>query len=145
MKYINPVNYRRNFFSGSSLRDIEKELNALFGQLGAPSHSQTKSSGEIAWYENDDAFVARLDLPGVKSEDLSLEVDSGVLDVKAKRSDLGGSEESKESGRYAFRLKLPENVNEAQIGAKLENGVLSLTFPKQEKAKPRRIEVQQSN
>lgn len=152
MKYINPMNCRQNLFSGSSLRDIEKELNLLLGQLptwGTPKAAESRTQRAIRnleWFESNEAFVARFDLPGVKSSDVTLEIDSGVISLKATRSD-SKPEESKDEPRstYQANLKVPENVREEDITADLENGVISISFPKEEKAKARRIEIREAN
>ncbi|MCH6255410.1 Hsp20/alpha crystallin family protein [Puniceicoccaceae bacterium K14] len=143
MKYINPVNYRQNIFSGSPLRDIEKELNVLFGQLPTWGSSKVFEDAarqypkNLSWYDSEEAFVAQFDLPGVKASDVSLEIEKGVLSLEAKRKSADSS--------IRLSVKVPEDVAEEDISAALEDGVLRLTFPKQAKAKARRVEVRDAN
>jgi HSP20 family protein len=90
-------------------------------------------------YEDTDHFRARFELPGVKKDAVKIELHERVLTVTAERLVKAGE---KESARTLSRsLALPEIVQEDGITAKLEDGILSVTLPKQESRKPKVISV----
>lgn len=86
-------------------------------------------------------------LPGVSQEDVNVDIDRGVLTITAKRH---GAEVAKgeqwhlrefNPGQFARSLSLPFPVEVEQVSATFTNGVLTLTLPKAEAAKPRRIQI----
>ena len=92
----------------------------------------------------DDHYVLTADLPGVDPG--SVDVDSGTLTISAHRT--ARSDDSAQwlanerfFGRYRRQLSLGDNVDTAAIKATYENGVLTVTIPVAERAKPRKIEV----
>ena len=91
-------------------------------------------------FEDAENYHVRLELPGVKKEDLKIEVQDRLLQVSAERRETSGDQET--SFSLARSLAVPEGVAADGIRAKLENGLLQITLPKQEHRKPRNIEVQ---
>jgi HSP20 family protein len=98
-------------------------------------------------YEEGDNLVVEAQLPGIKPEDLTVNVERGVLTISGK-TEL--EEERKErnyllreqrSGRFTRSLQLPATYRTEECEANFEDGVLRLTFPKAEEAKPRRIQI----
>ena len=98
-------------------------------------------------FETDKELVLLADMPGVKAEDLSIDLRDDTLtlvgDVKPHQ-ELGESEIfiEYEVGKYYRQFSLSEIIDQTKIDAQLEDGVLRLTLPKVEKATPRRISVQ---
>ena len=95
---------------------------------------------------NDEAFRLRVYIPGSAKSDVEISVDAALLTVRARRSDGPGDNWkpiSRELSRHPYQLevKLPEKVDVAKIGAKVEHGILHLTLPVREADKPRSIEV----
>jgi HSP20 family protein len=92
------------------------------------------------------SYVVRVELPGVVKEDVSLDFDKEVLSIKANRKSAVPENwkplhrELNDLG-FALRLKLNARVDEEKLTAQLVDGVLTLTLPIREAAKPRRIEV----
>jgi HSP20 family protein len=93
-----------------------------------------------------DHYVVHADLPGVDPGSVDVNVDGGTLTIKAQRS--GRTEESVDwivserfAGTYMRYLFLGDGVDADQISATYHNGVLTLSIPVAEKAKPRRIQV----
>ena len=98
-------------------------------------------------FETDKELVLLADMPGVKAEDLSIDLRDDTLtlvgDVKPHQ-EPGESEIfiEYEVGKYYRQFSLSEIIDQTKIDAQLEDGVLRLTLPKVEKATPRRISVQ---
>lgn len=95
--------------------------------------------------ESETGYQLQLDLPGVKAEDLDIQVENSTLTVKAERKLNGKREEyqrvERPYGAFARSFTLPEAVNAQGIEAKLSDGVLNLTLPRREEAKPRQIAI----
>ncbi|PIP93851.1 MAG: heat-shock protein [Bdellovibrio sp. CG12_big_fil_rev_8_21_14_0_65_39_13] len=93
--------------------------------------------------ENEKAYFVSVDLPGVKKEDIKVEVHDGRLSVsgerKSERSDNGHFE--RKYGKFERLVTLPEEVDVEAIEAHFENGVLQLAIPKKELAKPKKVEI----
>ncbi|CAN5749291.1 Hsp20/alpha crystallin family protein [soil metagenome] len=97
-------------------------------------------------YKVDDHYVLTADLPGVDPGSVDVNVDHGTLTLTAHRSarsDDGVQWLANErfSGTYRRQLSLGEGIDTTKITATYENGVLTVTIPLAERAKPRRIEV----
>jgi HSP20 family protein len=97
-----------------------------------------------AWREGD-AFILEFDLPGVARESIDLDVERNVLTVRAERVARNGDWEmlatERTRGLFSRQLVLGDNLDLDRIDAAYADGVLRLTIPVAEKAKPRKIEV----
>jgi HSP20 family protein len=98
-------------------------------------------------YEDGDTLVVEAQLPGLKPEDLDINVEQGVLTISGQTTT---EEERKErhylvrehrTGRFSRSLRLPATYDSDGCTANFEHGVLRLAFPKSEAAKPRRIQI----
>jgi len=97
-------------------------------------------------YETPEKYVILMDLPGVSKSDLEVNVEEGVLTVSAVRSMDTGSAgrvllEEWEPCRYERSFNLASDCDTEKIEATLRQGVLTVTIPKTEAARPKRIEV----
>ena len=98
--------------------------------------------------ENKDAFVIKAELPGIRKEDVKVSVQDGVLTLQGERNYENTTDDDKRHrverfyGHFSRSFTLPEHVDDENIQANYQDGVLQLTLPKQEKAKPRAIEVE---
>ncbi|XOZ32668.1 Hsp20/alpha crystallin family protein [Halomonadaceae bacterium KBTZ08] len=98
--------------------------------------------------ENKDAFVITAELPGIRKEDVKVSVQDGVLTIQGERSFENAEDDERRHrverfyGHFSRSFTLPENVDDENIKANYHDGVLELTLTKQEKAKPRAIEVE---
>lgn len=117
---------RFSLLSPSLMGDMFEDFDRL---MTSPSWS---SSYDIN--QTDDHFVLSLDMPGVKAEDIKIEVQGNQLTVSGERKDR--------VGKFQRLFTLPDLVDTAKIEAHCENGVLTLAVPKAEKAKSRTIQVQ---
>ena len=98
--------------------------------------------------ETETAYVVELEVPGVKREDVAIEVEDGRLAVTGEFKDTFTTEDgarlharTRRTGRFEYRARLPRGVDADAIGAELADGVLTLTVTKPETAQPRRIEI----
>ncbi len=153
MNYLSKYDNRSNRCSTPSrLTGLDKQIESLFA--GFPSVFQfdespffkTSPSASVPsrWYENDDAYLVRLDLPGLNSSDIEIEFRDEALSISATRtfsSDAGEDEAENRSVEYRKVFEVPEGVDESKFSAAYESGVLSVTLPKSERARPRKIEV----
>lgn len=90
-------------------------------------------------YDDDDSYYARVELPGVKRKDLTLELNDGTLSVGFERES-----DSKEDGNgtvWKRAINVPDGVDASKVSAKLEDGILTVNLPKSEALKPRKIAV----
>ena len=97
--------------------------------------------------ESKERYEIRLDLPGVKPEQVQVELEEGKLKISGEKTRVeaeGMAYRYKErtTGAFSRLFKLPDDADLNGIRAQFDNGVLVLTIQKQEAAKPRRIEIQ---
>ncbi|KAM7462816.1 hypothetical protein LguiA_030937 [Lonicera macranthoides] len=97
----------------------------------------------IDWKETPESHVFKADLPGIKKEEVKVEVeDDRVLQIRGERNrEVEDKNDTwhrveRSSGQFMRRFRLPENAKLDQIKASMENGVLTVTIPKEEIKKP---------
>jgi HSP20 family protein len=128
--------------------EMSRFMNQLWGTAAASG-----GNGGATWlpavdaWETDDALVISVDLPGVRKEDVSIEVDDGVLTISGTRERKVEQREDRfyrferRYGAFSRSVTLPQGVDESTIKAQFENGVLEITVPKPEERKPKRITI----
>jgi HSP20 family protein len=123
------------------------EMDRIFSSALTGNEMKLEPVTEIA--ESDDDFVLRLDLPGVKIEDIQIEALQDRLTVTGERKDQWRSDKHSPVQRegqsrrvFHSQFKLPNSVDATKIQARFEDGVLQLSLPKSPAAQARRIEVQ---
>ena len=115
--------------------------------LSSPSGLSNETSAlvnaRVDWKETPEAHVFKADLPGIKKEEVKVEVeDDRVLQITGERNVEKEDKNDKwhrverSSGKFTRRFRLPENAKMDQIKAGMENGVLTITVPKEEVKKP---------
>jgi len=142
------VRYRGFRHPVAQLRDeMDRLLTGFFGQ---PAEGQwrpaTRGQPAVNLWEQDDALVAELEVPGVTADQLEISVAHGELSIQIERPDLleeGVTCHRRERpvGSFSRVLRLPTDVDASSVRAELSQGVLTITLPKAEEAKPRKIEV----
>jgi HSP20 family protein len=120
-------------------RDLDRWTRQLFGTATRPTVMPMD-----AWRDGEQ-FIVEFDLPGVNADSLELDVEHNVLTVRAERQALDPSREmvaaERPRGVFSRQLFLGENLDTDQIAADYSDGVLRLTIPVAERAKPRRIQI----
>ncbi|KAK1298434.1 hypothetical protein QJS10_CPB14g00763 [Acorus calamus] len=121
-----------------SVRSIPDSLPS-----GLASETSALANTRIDWKETPEAHVFKADLPGLKKEEVKVEVEEGrVLQISGERSREKEEKNDKwhrverSSGRFLRRFRLPEGARVDQVKAAMENGVLTVTVPKAEVKKP---------
>lgn len=100
--------------------------------------------------EDNERYLIRADLPGVKPEDIEITLENGMLTVRGRRESDTTTEENgwqrreRLSGTFYRRFSLPDSADAEQVSAKSDNGVLEVTIPKHARVKPRTIRVSQA-
>jgi HSP20 family protein len=121
-------------------RELDRLTEQVFGTTARPAVMPMD-----AWRRGDE-FVVEFDLPGVKAEDVDLDVERNVLTVKAERpiTDTQDAEmlaAERPRGIFSRQLVLGDNLDTERVQAEYDAGVLRLVIPVSEQAKPRKIEV----
>ena len=95
--------------------------------------------------ETDDAYIINAELPGVRRNQVNVQVQDHELAITGEIRENGdGSRRHRSSrrmGRFEYRTYLPGDIKPDQVSAKLHDGILTVTIPKSEAAKPRQIQV----
>lgn len=124
--------------------DSFRDLDRIAGQLLAVGREPRSMPMDL--YRSGDHYVMHLDLPGIDPGSVDIQVDGSVLTIRAERSPRTAEEidwlvHERPSGTYQRQLKVGPGVDVDAVNATLEHGVLTLTLPIAERAKPRKIEV----
>jgi HSP20 family protein len=125
--------------------DPFREFDRLAQQLlGTGTTSRPAVMPMDAWREGD-TFVVEFDLPGVRPETLDIDVERNVLTIRAERPASNGDWEmlaaERPTGLFSRQLVLGDNLDLDHVKADYAAGVLKLTIPVAERAKPRKIEI----
>lgn len=125
--------------------DLWNEMDRFFDDVnrGMPEYDERRFTSSVDFEEEDNHYWMSLDIPGIRKEDLKLEVRENVLTVSGDRKRVAGKDQKeKVLSRFSRSFTLPSAVDVDKIEAHHENGVLELYLPKMQMAQPRRIEIQ---
>ena len=135
------------FGRGLGLRQVMDRLLEDAVVMPRGGEGQGLGGPALNVYEENDNLMVEAQLPGMKPADLDINVEQGVLTISGQTT---AEQERKErnylirehrTGRFSRSLRLPATYNPDACQATFEHGVLRLTFPKSEAAKPRRIQI----
>ena len=134
------------------LTALQNEMGRLMGQMwGTPSSGA--GNGGSTWlpaldvWETDDELVLAVDLPGIDEENVTIEVDDGVLTVTGQRERTAEVKQEhfarfeRRYGTFSRSVTLPAGIAEGDIKAAFKAGVLEIHVPKPEQRKPKRIPI----
>lgn len=125
---------------------MRRMLDQTFGGLGWPSPTESGGwSPLVDIEETDDAYVVEAELPGVKRNDVNIELVGRELTItgEIKERERKGAlrRQTRRTGRFEYRVGLPNHVDPEKVEANLNEGVLAIRVPKTERAQRRKIEV----
>ncbi len=131
--------------------DLQDEFNRFFEDFGFGSAvAEQDYTLAMDIRETDEAYIVEADVPGIKKEDVKIEVNEDVLTIRGERK-VEQEEKKKDYHRMerqygSFRrsVSIPSGIQHDAVKAKFDDGVLRVTLPKREDTKPRRIEVKAS-
>ena len=149
---------RRNSGRNMTLVNPSREFEDIYDRMGQLMNMAFGSLAPVAvpdlpWApaadvsENDDAYVVRVELPGVQRDQIELQLQDRELVISGEIPEPPQDEKerrhrsSRPTGRFEYRTFLPGDVNPDGVRAELHDGVLTVTIPKSEVAKPRKIEI----
>ena len=134
-------------------REFGKMFNALENRFGISRSKVNEEYENAVWmpltdiYEDKDSFTLKLDLPGIKKEDVKISFVDGKLSISGERVQENESKDAKchrierSYGKYYRSFNLPENIVSDKINAEFKDGQLTIGIPKAEEAKPKEIEI----
>lgn len=128
-------------------------FGSLLGEMPGRGDDWPAAAGwtpRIDVRRRDDAIVVRADLPGVRKEDVQIDIDDNALILSGQRQEErteGTTEQGyqlleRSYGSFYRRIPLPQGANMESCKAEMRDGVLSITLPLEESAKPRRIQIE---
>jgi len=132
----------------------DSQLNRLFTDFfsrTSPEQNLTPCSPAVDIFEGEQELVVKADLPDVKPEELDIRVENNILTIRGERKFEKKVEEKnylrveRSYGSFARSFSLANTVNTEAIKADYKDGVLTLSIPKREEAKPKQIKVSVGN
>ncbi|XP_052115125.1 17.3 kDa class I heat shock protein isoform X1 [Arachis duranensis] len=134
---------RSNVFDPFSLDVWDPFKDFQFPSSLTSSENSAFVNTRVDWKETPEAHVFKADLPGLKKEEVKVEIeDNSVLQISGERNVEKEDKNDtwhrveRSSGKFMRRFRLPENAKMDQVKASMENGVLTVTVPKAEVKKP---------
>ena len=131
--------------------DLRDEMNSLFelptmGNLTRQAQLFSGWTPALDLYQDNDNVIATVELPGMRKEDIDISLRDGVLTIAGERqSSLGEGENAERterfSGKFRRSITLPSRVDAGKVSASYKDGILTVTLPKAEEAKPKKVEV----
>ncbi|KAK9727252.1 hypothetical protein RND81_05G268700 [Saponaria officinalis] len=130
-------------FSLDTWDPFEGVLSSALTNVPSARETTQFATTRVDWKETPEAHVFKVDLPGLKKEEVKVEVEEGrILQISGERSKEQEEKNDKwhrierSSGKFLRRFRLPENTKMEEVKAGMENGVLTVTVPKVEQKKP---------
>jgi HSP20 family protein len=134
------------------LMTTQREFDRLFKEAFSPMFNEGELSTRtwappVDIYENENDIVLKAELPGVDPKDVEVRVEDSTLYLKGERK---FEKETKEEnyhrversyGSFARSFSLPNSINSEKVKAEYKDGLLTLTLPKREEAKPKTIKI----
>jgi HSP20 family protein len=130
-------------------RELQREVGRLFESLEPQMHTWrvARQFPAINLYDAGDHYVLSAQLPGMTAEELDLSITGETLTMKGERkrpdgvADESYRRQERQFGRWTRTISLPDRVDGSLVSAGFAHGILTVTLPKAESAKPRHITV----
>jgi HSP20 family protein len=144
----------REFLAFDPFRSFEERMRRVFGEGFYPFKEFDKENWSLGvWsptcdiYETESDIVVKAELPEVNKEDVNVSIDNNVLTIRGERK--FSKETKKENyhrlersyGEFGRSFTLPNFVDPGKVSAEFKDGLLRVTLPKREEAKPKQVEV----
>lgn len=130
-----------NGFQRSPWSGLEQEIDRLFATTLADFGTEAANRFPVDVYADQDHVFVRAELPGLNRDDISVEMTDGDLTIAASRKTAGAKGEADETFSFSRSIRIEEEVEADKVSAAYENGVLTVTLPKREAVKPKKITV----
>ena len=146
--FNNPALYRNPF---NELERMRRQMDLLAGNLFGGVPQQTGACGvypALNVTEDKDKYYIRAELPGLKNDDLDIQATGRSISISGQKKITPEDDNAKyhrrerDAGRFSRIIDLPDNINTEKVEAGLASGILTITIPKAETAKPRQITIQ---
>ena len=131
-----------------SLISLPREMDRLFDDFGLNFRDfDTVWSPRVDLAESEDGYEVKAELPGLKKEEIKVEVHDQVLTLAGEKKNEEKSDTKnyhrveRNYGRFERSFRLPKEVKSDEIKAKYKNGILTIDIPKSEETKPKEISV----
>jgi HSP20 family protein len=145
----------RRSMRNRSLADPSREFEDLYQRMGqlmnlALGDFALALPGDAPWIpaaeesETEDAYVVRVEVPGVRKDQLNVQVTERELTITGEITETENGHRrrsSRRTGQFEYRTALPGDIKAEQVKAELHEGVLTVTLPKAEEAKPNRVQI----
>jgi HSP20 family protein len=119
---------------------LESEIDRLFETALTDFGGESTTRFPIDLYEDKDNTYVRAELPGVNRDDINVEMTDGYLTISATRK-TSGEDGQEEAFSFSRAVSIADEVQTDKVSAAYENGVLTVSLPKREEAKPKKISV----
>ena len=123
-------------------------MNNLFGNcINSEEETESRWAPRVDIIELEDNFEASAELPGISKEDVKLELNENVLTISGEKNhENEGSDRNihfteRSYGSFTRSFRIPKQIDAGNIGAEFENGILKVSLPKSEAAKPTLIDI----
>ncbi len=142
--------YKPNQIGVSPLWSVRHDLDQLFGASplsGLFGDAPSDWSPSLDAVEEKNQFLVKLELPGLKSEDVKITFEDGLLNISGERKEEKVANENKVHlnervyGKFERGIRFPSPVQSDKVSAKFVDGVLEIALPKTEETKPRQIQI----
>jgi HSP20 family protein len=124
------------------------EFQQLWDQMGRLFEQGAETDTTTAWRpvaeteETADAYIVRAELPGLRRDDIQVEIDGNELCVSGEiNEEEKGNTLRRRTGKFVYRTILPTDADTDKIGGELADGVLTVRVPKTEQGRSRRIQI----
>lgn len=140
------VRFNNGIHPGST--NMDQWMKEVFGAQAKPEAKKTIHPRTDIW-EDENSFTLELAMAGIGKEDIRIDIDDQVLKVSGerkfeKREGATYHRIQTRHGSFEQSFKLPEVVDVESISAGFENGILTLTLPKREESKPKKLQIEVS-
>lgn len=148
MNNINCNNAKNTLSPWAGFQELESQLDRIFHGNATPVRTPNGVwAPAVDIYETSEAYVLHADLPGIAKEDIDVQVLEDQVTLRGSRKRVEPTEEKgfrryeRAEGRFERSFRIKGGIDTSRVEARFENGVLTVSLPKPEEAKPRQVEI----